>query len=724
MPDTEDEFCIDALQQKKINLPSNCVQPGKGSTLYEVGDCMSKTCRQEDANETRQCSDSSKSCCVPSRFETKSINCSDYELQLIIVKACACGTCNEPSIQISGKVLSAKSGSTIQYAEVWLNGEFETFTSGSGSFYASLTKSVDKAVVTVKDTYNKYLETTKVIRIASGMGGAISVTIQMLEKSNPVIIDPTIDSVLTMETTKNASAGPVSLLDIPADSFYRSDGTKFSGMVTSTVTFIDPTDDNVKDAVPGVFQFIDEEGTTMDLASKGLFNLQFEDENGESLYIDGIIQVRFPENYDSNFTLWKLNKASGVWEPLTPSIQTNKRKRRQSVYTIGEIDMAKVEFTNWFNIDKVVDTSDNVCYFKTRIYKDKDLSEEKTYSDYGYYEMELRRVQDNTLETYWGDFPHYTCFAAPCENYIGYVKLFKYSYILSNYLDFIAAEPLMTRDPLTYTLVEEESTIGIIMQSSEFGPFYTDEAVCEASEIDKSHLRFRIPASPEFFTAQEVSPTPTRDLRPNSPEFKEMQKKAWYPNRKSVFSACFIKFKVDVQMSDSTDSTLKFYVLSFGLQGLLSEVWHFLFGIREFEVDIASGSGFYCIEYKCSGTLEDTEMIDYTRVRIALLSSTPYRCQIQELKDSLIDYPFGEYGKRNSYLSRALGNYRDNVDIYAPTDYGGSYGVHDFTTDNQNDPESGRELARQKGYEECMGSHDVHDGGAAVQISCQVPDKR
>ena len=441
-----------------------------------------------------------------------------------------------------------------------------------------------------------------------------------------------------------------------------------------------------------------------------------------------LIVVRFPENRESNFSLWKLNKATGVWESLTSSIQSNKRKRRQSDgYEIGEIDMTQVEFTDWFNVDEVVNLTDNVCYFRTRIYKDKDLTEEIT--GFSFYEMEFRRIIDNTLEIIWGDFPHYTCFAVPCDNNVGYVEVYDYdyySYILGDLLYFLAEEPLMTRDPLTYNIVGEGNTIGIKMTASDFGPLYTDEAVCEASEIDKSHLRFRVHASPEVFTALEVSPIPTEDLPRSSPEFQEMQKKAWYPLRDGVFPTCFIKIKVDINMSDSSESTLEFFVASFGLEGLLSDTWNFLFGIRQFEVEIPSTGGFYCIEYKCSGILEDTEIVDYTQVRIELPLYSPYRCQVQHVKESLKKYPFGEDGSlKNFHWSSdwALTRYRSYLDIYAPTDYGGSYGVHGYTTNDLNDPENGRELARQNGHEVCMRSHVVHDGGAAAHLSCEVPNK-
>ena len=116
-------------------MPEACVQPGRDTTLYEVGDCASKTCRQVNANGTEQCRDSSKSCCIPSKIETKSVNCTDYVIELVVVKACSCGSCESTQyVYVSGNVVSAESGSPVAYAEVWLNGDLLDYADDIGSF--------------------------------------------------------------------------------------------------------------------------------------------------------------------------------------------------------------------------------------------------------------------------------------------------------------------------------------------------------------------------------------------------------------------------------------------------------------------------------------------------------------------------------------------------------------------------------------------------------------
>ena len=268
MPDNGDDFCEDALLEKQVKLPEACSQPGRNSTLYEVGECASKTCRQANANDSEQCRNSSKSCCIPSQFETKSINCTDYEAELIVVKACSCGSCDSLQyVYVSGKVVGAKSGSPVESAEVWLNGVLHTdYTDDTGSFYITVADSVGKAVFTIRDIYkNIYLDTTKVVEISNGVSGTISFTIQMLEMSDPVTIDSTTEAVLSLDRNQNDSSSPVALIKVPANAFYRDDGSSYMGMVSSFVTFIDPNDETIQDAIPGVFQFIDEEGSNINL---------------------------------------------------------------------------------------------------------------------------------------------------------------------------------------------------------------------------------------------------------------------------------------------------------------------------------------------------------------------------------------------------------------------------------------------------------------------------
>ena len=727
LPDNEDDFCEAALQQRQINLPESCAQPGRNTTLYEVGDCASKTCRQASANAIEQCSDSSKSCCIPSRVETKSINCTGYELELIVVKACSCGSCDTAvSVQVSGKVVSAKAGSPVEYAEVWLNGEFEMYTSYTGSFYVTVTDSIDKAVFTVKDTYNNmYLDTTKVVEISAGVGGTISVTIQMLEMSTPVIIDSTVETVLSMNRVQNESSSPIALLKVPANSFYRGDGSAYTGMVSSIVTFIDPTDDNIQDAVPGVFQFIDEEGSTIDLASKGIFNLQFQDENGEALFVDGLIEVSFPDQAASDFTLWKLNTVSGLWEPLTPSIETNRRKRRQAKYVIGEIDMSTLTVRSLCNIDtRFYRSSGSRCYFKTRLYKDESFSEQIK-NDNAKYNVGFRRVAGRELVQV--DFGYLSdwrlasdCFLIPCDNKVAYFSLKtyhlyshlnRYTYMhkfidLNRYTyKLIAAQPLLTEHDLQYEILESSSAIGIITTSSDYGPFYKDINRCRVAGVTESHLRFRKATTPDIYTARYFSPggLPIGENR-------KLMDKVWYPKRESLHMMCFIKVKVSFRKSLlSPESSLKFHVFSFG--GVLPEVRDFLFGIREFEVNISETSGYICAEYKCSGKLEQSDKEDYTRVQIAIASSTSYICQIQAISENIKSLQFNDKLNDPSWLQS-----RKYFDAYIPDSYGSSWGVYEAHTSSKD-----FETTRDKVHDECMESYDQQNGGAAVHLYYQMP---
>lgn len=105
--DNEDEFCKDALQQKKVSLPSTCIQPATNKTTYETGYCLSKGCRRDTANKSESCLDNLQSCCVPSQLESKTVNCIDYALQVIVVKDCSCGPCGASRITVFGNAVGA-----------------------------------------------------------------------------------------------------------------------------------------------------------------------------------------------------------------------------------------------------------------------------------------------------------------------------------------------------------------------------------------------------------------------------------------------------------------------------------------------------------------------------------------------------------------------------------------------------------------------------------------
>ena len=690
-------------------MPEACAQPGRHTTLYEVGDCASKTCREVTANGSEQCRDSSKSCCVPSEFETKSINCTDYVIELIVVKACSCGSCESSAfVKVSVKVVSARSGSPVAYAEIWLNGELLDYADDVGKLYTSVPDSIGRAVFTVKGTgTNAYLDSTKVVDIVNGMGGTISVTIRMIELSDPISIESTSESVLNLDRAQNDSSGPAALIKVPANAFYSSDGSAYTGMVSSFVTFIDPTDDSIGDAIPGVFQVVDEEGSLIDLESYGMFNLQFQDDAGNALYVDGSIEVSFPDQPAGNFTLWVLNTESGLWESINPSVISYRRKRRQTVYqadsVIGEIDMSCKPRSIIYNIDQIPQATSK-CYFKVRMYKDASLSGE-VMNDYAKYKVDYRVISGQTLLTLNYNFmPDYDfrkrCFDAACNKKVGYISLETYHVnVQGSEYNLIASDPLLSDNNLVYNKIQNGNTIGAVMESSDNGPFYKNSYTCAASDINQSHLRFHESSTPEIYTARLFSPGGSPLVN------RKLMDTVWYPTREGLHMICLAKIKITFSISSlSAETALKFQMFSFG--GSNTDIKGFLFGIREYEVDISELTQYICAEYKCSGTLEKSSKEDFTRVRIALASRSSYTCQPVGVSENIVNFSLNDHLRDSSYLSRTK-----NAEAYAPDNYGSSWGIYEAHINGKN-----FEAARNKVNAECM-----ENDGDSVHIHCQIP---
>ena len=713
----EEEFCKDALQQKNVSLPSNCIQLGTNATTYDVGFCLSKRCRSNGANNTNSCSDKLKSCCVPARLESRTLSCVDYNIEVLVIKECSCGACDAGSIIVNGKAVGAQSGSPVIYGEVWLNGEFVSYTDTSGIFTVTVKNSVDRAIINLKDTYYKeYLDAVRIIDITDSLSGSISIKVPMLKAAVPVVSDSNVETVIKTLTEQNTSANDVAEIRIPADSFYTKMGDKYSGKVSYKMTFINPVETNAEE-VPGQFEFINEEGSNTQLASKGVFNIQIEDESGRELIVDDVIDVSFPEYNDQNFTLWKLNEATGIWEPLTLGTESKRRKRRRTEGLIGEIDMNQISSKQWFNLDKPWEFDEmfeNICFFKVRVYKDENMSEEIT-SRAGF-KMEYHKVENSILKTYYRFTPASgaTCFPASCKNETGYIRFY-----FSKVTVFDDARDLYAVDiinfPLSYyDIVDGGKTLKVQMKSDTNGPFYSDDAICKASGRNDIHIRFRVETQDDF-TFEEATPSPNSGYTPLPLEqLQAIQQKVWYPLVENLHRICFIKinvtFAIDTSNQELDYSNIKFHVVSQGDK--ISNTTDFVFGVRGFTVNATRTDTTYCVEYKCSGKLQGTDVIDYTRIKIDIRQPSPYHCHVIDIQSDLRDYSFGTNDQQRNLLA---GQYwRVPFDGYAPTDYGPSYGIYDVTTDDPTDREAGRDSARQR----CMKKCERENSESAFSFLC------
>ena len=361
-----------------------------------------------------------------------------------------------------------------------------------------------------------------------------------------------------------------------------------------------------------------------------MFNLQFKDDAGEDLYVDGMIEVSFPDQAAGNFTLWKLNTESGVWEPLTPYVLADRRKRRQAVYRIGGIDMSRIPPRSFINVDAVfkIRLPERRCYFKARVYKDQSLSEQLI-NDNAAYSVKFRRTKGKAFVSYYGPTLSLWklmgfCLGLPCGNSIGYISLNSH-YVYEGAIDqtIKAAPPKSTNNILTYELIDDSTTIGVSLVMSYSGPFFSSAYTCTASDITQNHLRFYKASTPNIYTAQLYSPG-----GPPVGENRKLMDKVWYPKRGRWHTICLTKMKVTFTKSHlSPETSLKFHVFSFG--GHHTDVKGFLYGIREYYVDISETTQYTCAEYKCSGKLHQSSKEDFTRVKIALAARSSYSCQIQ-----------------------------------------------------------------------------------------------
>ena len=466
------------------------------------------------------------------------------------------------------------------------------------------------------------------------------------------------------------------------------------------------------------------------MASKGVFNLKFEDEDGEPIYVDDAIDVTFPEMNNKNFTLWALSEETKIWEPLIPDHKTldRRRKRRRTENLIGELSNMKP--TTWYNIDKYRYTK-NVCFYKVRVYTNKDLKE--LLINPPPLRMEYHQTDDDILVSYKQKLssPEEQCLSADCQNNFWYLRLFYDNCLCDETRNFLAAKPVIPRLDKSVKLdydhtLDDYQTFKVRLTSSVHGPFYQDKAKCEASGVEDSHLRFYLKTVKKDVITKTFSEKGGRKwlqmVRDGTMTMDEMQKKkrkeasiVWYPvrgdpMRGQIYSVCFMKIKVHLfKYSPSDKVDIRFHVKSYG--GTAKVVEDFLFGLKEFSVDSSDVNTTHCIEYKCSGMLEGTDTMDYTRIEIKTPAPFSHTCHISRVQVDLKKYDFDGHGKLNENVQS-----QSYFNMYAPKHYGENYGIYKSDTDNNDVPGASR-----RSKDKYFFTTESQNNGVAVDFCC---DKR
>jgi len=108
-------------------------------------------------------------------------------------------------------------------------------------------------------------------------------------------------------------------VDFGTSAFTKADGSSYTGVVNVYMDYLDPTDPDLEEFMPGDLVGVNSDNEEMILKSYGMLNVEMEDENGNPLQIDGeaTIKMNIPDNLvgdaPATIPLWYFDEVSGNW---------------------------------------------------------------------------------------------------------------------------------------------------------------------------------------------------------------------------------------------------------------------------------------------------------------------------------------------------------------------------------------------------------------------------
>jgi len=145
--------------------------------------------------------------------------------------------------------------------------------------------------------------------------------------------------------------GNQSKVSFQANSIVNVDNEIYTGIVKVYAHYIDPSNNNVDQIMPGNLMSRDAEGEMGVLQSFGMVNIELESSNGEKLNINqaATIEVEIPNDFLSNapseIPLWYFDEVDGLWK------EEGKAELENDMY-VGQVE----HFTTW-NCDIVTEAA-------------------------------------------------------------------------------------------------------------------------------------------------------------------------------------------------------------------------------------------------------------------------------------------------------------------------------------------------------------------------------
>ncbi|XP_077996777.1 cartilage intermediate layer protein 1-like [Glandiceps talaboti] len=653
--ETIEAVCSRSPVTKLLKLPEGC-QGDNGSQYYDVRKCNGNKC---PVNNSGDCIDSNSYCCGQTTTEVHAISCQGFTLPISVVTSCGCTPCGTKTIKVHGRAVAADDGSPLKYGKVFVENEEVDRTNSKGDFSFEIPNGKTRLAVTFRDDRNgELIDTTKVFTLSENTVVYRKVFLQ--RRAPAITIDSTEDSTVPLGGDPDQSNAE---LDIPAGSFYKADGTPFTGNVKVSLTQTNLTDPSAVDTIQSDLATRDVEGNQVPLRTYGMFSMQFTDEDDNPLRVDGDMKLyidaektNIDTTADSLPRLWFLNEQTGEWEDIGGlEVSKDRRKKRQSLETgtflVGNINVIGYDLTSLkpCNID-FIEASIRRCYVKVRVYEDDSLNDPLMGAEITAVTNDIidRNRWDNRLDDGQLSF-FYTattgsdgsvCIKTLCDESLYSLNVrveYNGKLMTAIYPDITNKHPGKWPPDLldSFTLPDEDDTSGWIsmktmtpqqqldddndfswyywlnedyenqFKSKDSGPFYWQS---EWQPKYQQRCKAATPANNHLiFLKHETQGLYSNDVESydidNENHYKrDRTVKSWYPYETSNKRACFIKIRV------ASDYNERISVISHA--GDHPSVENVTYGFRISEAlnssePEQSDYKVACVEFKCSGYLRE-----------------------------------------------------------------------------------------------------------------------
>nr|XP_039258035.1 cartilage intermediate layer protein 1-like [Styela clava] len=605
-------FCILLSFFVKVVYGTGCtVQPSpdirevQAGCTTDYGSCSLQECISCYSNERK--------CCGPVHKQ-KEVTCEGQTIEVTVVDKCTCSPCQEPTTVIAGTINNcdttgsmcsnfAVEMNNIEVARADIEGKFQ--------FETGTPQSSDRIVFSAVDDIHKFYRQVKVVNTVSETN-VYFVTIDAIKKPNAIMFISTDGhTVPSIGTNQDVS------VVFPANSFFMEDGvTPYTGNVHLALKFIDPTQTDSENSIPGEL-LTEGEQLPGFLSSFGMLLFDLTDDAGNPLTARQVeIYLRTNSltlGQTQGLSLWSLNEDTGFWEQgptmsVSSTDPTAKRRKKRGGNDFMAASIDVTDLTRIWNLDKLLIS---YCHMKVRLFVGQTQTENNQVSGADVTSLYARTGASGSPG--WRNFlrrksgNNGICVSVPCDaTVLNSVKVAADGYCTVSTTISASDQTLLGYSDETTSFTITIPTGQNIVDNTN-GPIYSDWSECYNAAFNEAYFGF----GRELPVDEEINTIPFNEEKiKEQPAINDVL--AWWPDMNS-FHACYMAIYVASgkeyrkRRNTSPLDEEKVEIESFG--GTHSVTAGKLYGKRTSYVNAVT----FCVEYKCPSILYDG---DYDRTEL------------------------------------------------------------------------------------------------------------